>query len=165
MRTFLLLSLVALAACESEASKQARAQQRAQVAVSADSTKASVGRPLTDRGDEAHVVQRLVRAGLAPQAAPELKGEKYWSVPVHAFRVGPNTLYVYLYADSMARRSVTSALDTVTLAPRGVATPYEARHILIVQNNLAAVMVGGTDAQQERVRLNLEAGLPMPAKK
>jgi hypothetical protein len=165
MRALSGLFLCTLTACESEASKQAKEAQRAVSAVSAESTKAAVGLPLTDKWDAAHLVQRLVRSGLAPQEAPELKGQKYWSVPVHAFHVGPNILFVYLYADSTARRSVTSDLDTLTIAPRGMETPYDPRHILIIQNNLAAVMVGGTEAQQERVRLALEAGLPMPAKK
>ncbi len=155
-----------LVACESAADKKAREEKSAQQAIAVESSAAhqAAALPLTGIWDEAHLTERLVRAGLAPQALHGEKGEKYFKVPVHAYRVGPNTLYVYLYADSSARLAVTLTLDTLTAAPRGQSTPYEQRHILITQNNLAAVMVGGTDVARERVALALEAGLPAPAK-
>ena len=166
MRPLLILFALACAACESAADKQARETKSAQQAVAVESAKAhqAAALPLTDKWDEAHLVERMVRAGLAPQAVKNEKGEKYFRVPVRVFRVGPNMLYVYLYPDSTARIAVTSTLDTLTAAPRGQSSPYEQRHILIKQNNLAAVMVGGTDVAQERVALALEAGLPVPAK-
>ena len=82
-----------------------------------------------------------------------------------AYQVGSSTLDVYLYADSLARKAVIATLDTVMAAPPGRTDVYPPRHILIVQNNLAAVMVGGSDTQQERVRLALEAGLPAPPRR
>jgi hypothetical protein len=166
IRALVVLFAVSLCACESAADKQTRETKAAQAAISTESAKAheAAALPLTDKWDEPHLVQRLVRAGLAPQAAKDEKGQAFWKVPVRAYHVGPNMLYVYLYADSTARLAVTSTLDTLTAMPRGQTSPYEGRHVLIKQNNLAAVMVGGTDAQQERVSLALEAGLPMPAK-
>jgi hypothetical protein len=161
----LLPVMAALAACASPAEKQARAEQAARTAIAAESSTAAVAAsmPSTGKWDQPHLVERLVRAGLAPQAVHDEKGEAFWKVPVLAYRVGPAILHVYLYADSLARRSVTSTLDTLMAAPPGVAGVYPLRHILIMQNNLAAVMVGGSDTQQERVRLALEAGLPAPS--
>ena len=86
-------------------------------------------------------------------------------MPVLADQLGPSVLQVYLYEDSLARKAITSTLDTLTAAPSGKTGVYPLRHILVVQNNLAAVLVGGSDAQQERVRLALEAGLPAPSRR
>ena len=162
MRAALLVVTVVAAACSSADDKQAKAEHAARAAIAAESTTAAAAAsmPSTGKWDEPHLVERLVRAGLAPQALHDQKGEDYWKAPLLAYQVGPSVLNVYLYADSVARKQVTSALDTVMAAPPGRAMVYPMRHILIVQNNLAAVMVGGTDTQQERVRLAIEAGLP-----
>jgi hypothetical protein len=162
-----LLALTVAVACASPSEKQARVEQAARTAIAAESsTAAEAGSiPSTGKWDEPHLVERLVRAGLAPRAMRDEKGEDFWKVPVLAYQLGSNTLYVYLYRDSLARRAVTATLDTITAAPRGRSDVYPLRHILIVQNNLAAVMVGGSDTQQERVRLALEAGLPAPPRR
>ncbi|HEX7546575.1 MAG TPA: hypothetical protein VF368_07590 [Gemmatimonadaceae bacterium] len=162
-----LLALTVVAACTSPSEKQARVEQAAQTAIAAESSTAvaAASMPSTGKWDEPHLVERLVRAGLAPRAMHDQKGQDFWKVPVLAYQVGSNTLYVYLYADSLARRAVTATLDTITAAPSGRSDAYPLRHILIVQNNLAAVMVGGSDTQQERVRLALEAGLPAPSRR
>jgi hypothetical protein len=167
MRIALITFTAALAACTSAADKQAKAAAAARTEIAAESSKAAVAAslPLTGKWDEPHLVERLVRAGLAPRALHDIKGEGYWKVPVLAYQVGPSELHVYLYSDSTARKAVTSTLDTLMAAPPGRAGVYPLRHILIQQNNLAAVMVGGTDTQQERVRLALEAGLPAPPKR
>jgi hypothetical protein len=81
-------------------------------------------------------------------------------VPPHGYRVGNATLHAFIYADSAARLRVTAALDSLTAAPRGTTSPYGLPRILIVNNNLAAVLVGGSERQQERVSLALTAGLP-----
>jgi hypothetical protein len=162
-----LLALAVAAACASPSERQARVEQAARTAIAAESSTAAAAAamPSTGKWDEPHLVERLVRAGLAPREMHDQKGEDYWRVPVLAYHVGSNTLHVYLYPDSLARRAITAALDTITAAPPGRPDVYPLRHILIVQNNLAAVMVGGTDTQQERVRLALEAGLPAPPRR
>ena len=167
MRAVLVVFTAALAACTSSGEKQARVEQAARTAIAAESSPAAVAAslPSTGKWDEPHLVERLVRAGLAPQAMHDQKGEDYWKARVLAYQVGPSILYVYLYGDSVARRAVTSTLDTVMAAPPGRMAVYPLRHILILQNNLAAVMVGGSDTQQERVRLAIEAGLPAPSRR
>jgi hypothetical protein len=164
MRVALFVFTAGLAACTPSGEKQARVEQAARTAIAAESSTAAAAASLPSSGkwDEPHLVERLVRAGLAPQAMHDQKGEEYWKVPVLAYQVGPSILYAYIYADSLARRAVTSSLDTLLAAPPGRAGVYPLRHILIMQNNLAAVMVGGSDTQQERVRLAIEAGLPAP---
>jgi hypothetical protein len=166
MRFALFAFAAALAACTSSEEKQARADAVARTAIAAESSKAAAAAslPSTGKWDEPHLVERLVRAGLAPQEMKDQKGELYWRVPVHVYQVGYSVLHVYIYSDSLARRAVTATLDTVTAAPQGKVGSYPLRHILILQNNLAAVLVGGSDAQQERVRLAIEAGLPAASK-
>lgn len=73
-------------------------------------------------------------------------------------------VHAYLNADSAARRPATGGLDSLHLAPKGVASPYPFPRLLIVQNNLAAVLIGGSERQQERVSLALTAGLPASTK-
>lgn len=162
MRAFPIAIALGAAACTSGPDKQATAEQAARTAIAAESSEAAAvpSLPSTGKWDEPHLVERLVRAGLAPRAIPDEKGEAYWKAPVLAYYLGSSTLQVYLYPDSLARKTVTAALDTLLAAPPGKTGVYPPRHILITQNNLAAVLVGGSDAQQDRVRLALEAGLP-----
>jgi hypothetical protein len=162
MRALLFVIAIAASACTSAADEQAKAERKARTAMAAESTVAASAAALPSSGkwDEPHLVERLVRAGLAPQARPAEKAEAFWKEPLLAYKVGYAMLHVYLYPDSLARRAVVATLDTLQIAPRGTTGVYAVPHILIVQNNLAAVLVGGSEAQQERVRLALEAGLP-----
>lgn len=163
MRTAL-AAVIVLAACDSPETQKAKQQAKARVAVSAESAKASLahGTPSSGRWDDAHLVDRLVRAGLAPQAVTGAVIPAYWAAPAAvSYQVGQATLFAYIYPDSVARRRATAALDTVSLAPKGTASPYAMPRLLIEQNNLAAVLVGGSDRQQERVQLAITAGLPV----
>ena len=135
--------------------------------MSAESARAAVARslPATGKWDEPHLVERLVSAGLAPQALAGGRGEDYWQVPVLQYRVGNATLHAYIYPDSAARRRITNGLDTLTAAPTGTAGPYPLPRLLISNNNLAAVLVGGTERHQERVSNALLAGLSSSEKR
>jgi len=165
MRLALLLVTIVAVACSSGVDEKARAAQVATAGIAAESAKAAAvpALPTTGLWDEPHLIDRLVHAGLAPrQATGTPVGGKYWGRPVTALRLGESTLYVYFYADSLARRRVTVTLDSATAAPQGMASPYPVPRLLIVNNNLAAVFVGGTDRAQERVMLAISAGLPLP---
>jgi hypothetical protein len=128
-------------------------------------TAAQVVATATGLWDEPQLVNRLVRAGLAPQS---IKGEApvaYWNAPVLTYHVGTATLYAYIYPDSAARRRVTNGLDSLTLAPKGNTGSYAVPHALVVQNNLAVVLVGANDRKQEQVALAIGAGLPVDSGK
>lgn len=79
----------------------------------------------------------------------------------HAFLAGGGELYVWIYADSVARRATSSTLDSTTATPAGRAIPYELPITLVVQNNLIAVISGGNERNHERIALALQAGLPV----
>lgn len=151
---------VCAAACtspEQEKARRAAAEQHAVEATAA--TAAQVAATATGLWDEPHLVNRLVRAGLAPQAITGEVPESYWSAPVLAYHVGNATLYAYIYPDSLSRRRITNGLDTLTLAPKGRAGSFPVPHTLIVQNNLAVVLVGSNERKQEQVSLAIGAGL------
>ena len=165
MRPALLLVTIVAVACSAGVDEKTRAAQVATAGIAAESAKVAAipSLPVTGLWDEPHLIDRLVHSGLAPRLATVAPVRvKYWLRPVTALQLGEATLYVYFYADSIARRSVTATLDTVTIAPRGIASPYLLPHLLIINNNLAAVLVGGTDRAQERVMLAISAGLASP---
>jgi len=165
MRPALLLVTIVAAACSSGVDEKTRAAQVATAGIAAESAKVAAiqALPVTGLWDEPHLLDRLVHSGLAPrQAAGAPIRVNYWNRPVTALQLGEATLYVYFYEDSIARRRITATLDSATIAPRGMASPYPLPHLLIVNNNLAAVFVGGTDRAQERVTLAISAGLASP---
>ena len=150
------------AACASPEEEKAQRAVAAQHAVeSTAATAAQVVASATGLWDEPQLVNRLVRAGLAPQAIKGAAPEAYWNAPVLAYHVGTAILYAYIYPDSAARRRITDGLDSLTLAPKGKAGSFAVPHALIVQNNLAVVLVGANDRKQEQVALAIGAALPV----
>ena len=148
-------------------------EQRAQTAIKAVSAESALAvaveaRPLSPLWDVDRASERLVRAGIAPRRitpTPDVPPFLSAATSSAAFHVGRDgEVRVFIFADSAARRRVTEALDERTVAPAGAASPWPERPLLIVGQNLAAVMLGGRDQLRERVQLALEAGLPMPAK-
>jgi hypothetical protein len=113
--------------------------------------------------DIARVSERLVRAGVNPRrieptpSAPEFLANTVTAAFAVA-RVGE--LRAFVFPDTLSRRRVTDLLDPATAAPRGSVAPWRSRPLLIVSQNLVAVMLGGSETQRERVQLALEAGLP-----
>lgn len=115
--------------------------------------------------DADHIEERLDRAGLAPIRDSVPVRQPFMRVPGVRFRVGGAELQVYVYPDSAARERDTQALDTLTVSPRGArAVDWPATPLLIVSNNIAAILLADNLRQRERVRLALEAGLAVEKK-
>lgn len=125
-------------------------------------SKAAATAPATGLWSEEHLLDRLVRAGVAPRRAEAGATRAAWmkQAPV-VLHAGGGEVHAWIYPDSAARRAVTDALDPATAAPAGQTAPFAAPMRFIVQNNLAAVITGGTETNQERVALALQAGLPV----
>jgi hypothetical protein len=163
------LSLI-LAACVVEACTDGEAERAASEAdarrrVAAESARAAEATAVPaarGRWDEAHLVERLVAAGLAPQRLDSVRAVAFMSAPVLAFQLGQSVLHVYLYADSTTRQAITGRLDPAALAPAGVPSPWPLPRGLIVNANLAAILVGGTERQRERITNAIAAGLAAP---
>lgn len=145
---------------------RAHADSATIAAVRAESaTAASVaGRPPSPLWDVDRVSERLVRSGVAPrriEPAPAAPAFFATAVATGAFNVGRGgELRVFVFSDSLARRRATDALDPETASPRGSAPAWPQPPVLIGVQNLAAVLMGGTETLRERVQLALEAGLP-----
>jgi len=60
----------------------------------------------------------------------------------------------------VARRAVTDSLDATTGAPVGASPPFAGPYVFVRQNNLAAMITGGSETNQDRIALALQAGLP-----
>lgn len=116
----------------------------------------------TGRWTAAQLTERLVNAGLAPRADDSIPSHPTLPVTPIGLRVGKAHLVAWIFADSAARKTVSVTIDTLTAIPKGQPNPFAEPPMFVTQNNLIAVLVGGSDRQRERVRLAIEAGLPMP---
>jgi hypothetical protein len=120
--------------------------------------------PSTGLWTEEQLVERLVRAGVAPRAVADAPDGPDWMRSRRLyFRAGGGELPVWIDADSVASAAVTAQLASTTATPSGRAVPYEAPLTFVVQNNLAAVITGGDGRNHERIMLALQAGLPVRA--
>jgi hypothetical protein len=159
----LLPTLALLTACAGEDPKVVRAAKaRREVEAVAQQVRAAPHVPSTGRWDEAQLTQRLVNAGLAPRPDDSLPSHPKLPVKPVALRVGKAHLLAWVFADSLARRTVSATIDTLSAIPKGQPNPWAEPPMFVVHNNLIAVLVGGSDRQRERVRLVIEAGLPAP---
>ena len=153
-------------ACGNGDERSARAQSAERSAMSEAEEIASraASIPATGLWSEEHLLDRLVRAGVAPRRMEEPPaGPRWMPGEPRAFLAGGGEVYVWIFADSSARRSVTDGLDPRTGTPTGETVPFVAPMLFLVQNNLAAFVTGGTARNQERIALALQAGLPVSA--
>ncbi len=122
--------------------------------------------PAAGLWDVDRVSERLVRSGVAPRRVEPVPPKPTFfatATASAAFSVGRGgELRVFVFADSTARIRATAALDPATASPRGATTAWPAPPLLIVSQNLAAVLLGGSATLQERVQLALEAGVSSP---
>lgn len=106
------------------------------------------------------VQDRLERAGLVPRLRPDTIRHAFMSVPGQLLLLGESELQLFLYADSGAMRRDVMRLDSIRVAPADMMVTWIAPPTLITSNNLAAILLGGSERQIERVRNALTAGLP-----
>jgi hypothetical protein len=160
----LALAIALLAgACSGEAKRTAETKAVRAGIASAETTATRVAAmPRTGLWTSAQVLERLVRAGVAPRAVEQAPAGPDWmGVRPAVFAAGGGEVYAWIYKDSTARRAVTDSLDPYTGAPAGRVPPFASPMVFLVQNNLAAVITGGSETNQERVTLALQAGLPV----
>lgn len=106
---------------------------------------------------------RLERAGLAPQRGDTIRVPFLHSAG-QTWRLGPATIHVFRYRDSVARRADSGALDSLQARPRGdTVTRWPSPPTLLLNDNLLAVLLSDNAQQVERVSLALTAGPPPKA--
>jgi len=150
------------AACGEDPRVVQQAKARRDVEAVQEQVRAAPRVQSTGRWDAAQLIQRLVNAGLAPHPDDSVPTHPDFSVKPLGYRVGKAHLLAWIFADSAARRAASAGVDTLTAIPKGQPNPWAEPPMFIVQNNLMAVVVGGSDRQRERVRLAIEAGLSRP---
>lgn len=157
--------VVALVACGSPEERAAREQTAARGAMAEAEAagRQAAALPATGLWSDAHVMDRLVRAGVAPRAHEGPFPAAPWMARAPlALRAGGGEVFVWIYADSLARLAVTAALDPETGAPHGTVPPFAPPLLFVTQNNLAALITGGSEQNIERIMLAFQAGLPAP---
>ncbi len=169
MRVRLAVALVVLGSgtmlgCGSAEERAAREQSEARSAMSeaAATAQRAAATPSTGLWTEEHLLDRLVRAGVAPRRveAP-VPGPGWMPEGSLVFLAGGGEVRAWIFADSTARRALTDGLDPLTGTPAGQTVPFPPPMTFVMQNNLAAVITGGTARNQDRVALALQAGLPV----
>lgn len=108
------------------------------------------------------VEKRLERAGLVARRQEGEIRHRFLAVPGLAYRLGPDELHVFIYESAAARERDLAGVDSVRVERAGDSAAWPARPTLIQSNNLAAILIGGTARQVERVQDALIAGLPQP---
>lgn len=159
---FCLASAALVAACGDDPRIARAAKAQREVAAMAHSVRTVPHASATGRWDEGLLTERLVNAGLAPRADDSLPAHPRLPVAPVGLRVGKAHLLAWIFADSTVRQRVAAGIDTLTAIPKGQPNPFAEPPMFVMQNNLIAVLVGGSDRQRERVRLAIEAGLPAP---
>ena len=167
-RLVLLLSLPVLLACPGPAAESTpgSAASDSSASLPVDSGAALPGSqaecPETGLWRECSLEKRLERAGFLAIRQDEEVLHDFLDVPGTAYLLGRDELQVFIYPSADDRERDLADVDSATVSPIGESVDWEATPTLIVSNNLAAILIGGTSRQVERVQLALTAGLPQP---
>jgi hypothetical protein len=107
-------------------------------------------------------VQRLERAGLAPQRREAAVRRQPLTPAGTGFTIGRGELEVYLYADQSAREREQAALDSAAYVRPDQRVTLRNEPTLITSVNAIAVLKTVSDRQRERVADAFAAGPPQP---
>ena len=163
------VGLTFILACQGEAGRAREAQAvRAGIADAETTARSAAALPSTGLWTEPQLVERLMRAGVVPRAANGATadtGRAPWMARGSlVYFAGGGEVHAWIYRDSSERRAVTDRLDPATATPAGMIPPFSAPMVFLMQNNLAVVITGGSEPNQERIALALQAGLPVTAR-
>ncbi len=159
----LMLLAAVLTACGDSEAKAAAEQVAVRESMDAAVTTARSAAALPNTGlwTEAHLMDRLVRAGVAPRTNEGASIAAPWmNAKTIALLAGGGEVYAWVYADSTARRAVTDQLDSLSAVPAGRVSPYAPPMLFVTNNNIAVVIAGGRVTNQDRILLAIQAGLP-----
>ncbi|MBA3853435.1 MAG: hypothetical protein C0503_03410 [Gemmatimonas sp.] len=158
------VGVAAALGCGDKEAERAAEQQavRQEMAVAETTARRAAALPSDGLWTEAHLMDRLLRAGVAPRANPEPAPDAPWMgrEPVRLL-AGGGLVYAWIYPDSLARRRVSEAVDSLTAAPAGQTTPFAPPMLMVTNNNLLIVITGGRLTNHERIALAIQAGLPV----
>jgi hypothetical protein len=108
------------------------------------------------------IEKRLKRSGfVATRIEGDSPARPGFSVKPVAYTLGHGRLELFIYPDEASLAADMATIDTVTVAPAGSSTPWPSPPGLIRSGNLAAVYMGQTPRQAERLQLAITAGAPL----
>ena len=108
--------------------------------------------PTDFQWDLAKVQEALTASGIVPVTLTDSLSQPFMSAVGRVFNVAGATLQVFIYGDAGARGRDTDRLDSLTVAPAGMRILWIAPPSLVVQNNLAAIILTNDDNLQHRIR-------------
>ncbi len=166
--TFRSIAVCALAfACRSEPPPQSEtvaAAPGATVGVRPpDASTSTPGNPCPHNGrwSICTVERRLRQAGFVVRPVAGKASERPgFSVTPSVYTLGRSRVELFVYSDEAALARDLAGIDTVAVAPKGVASPWETTPILVRSGNLAAVLLSQNQRQVERFSLAITAGAP-----
>jgi hypothetical protein len=101
----------------------------------------------------AMIAHRLHHAGIDARALPPAGRHIFMSIPAQSYELpGGDELQVFIYADSRSRALDTSKLDTARVAPPNMMIKWRARPTMIIDGNMAAIIITNDEARRQRVR-------------
>jgi hypothetical protein len=99
------------------------------------------------------VEQRLRDAGIAARALPATGPHIFMSIPAKSYELADgDQLQLFIYGDSAARAADTEKLDIARVAPPGMMIKWRAQPTMIIDANLAAIVITNDEARRQQVR-------------
>jgi hypothetical protein len=98
------------------------------------------------------VEQRLRDAGITARPLPATGPHMFMSIPAKSYELpGGDELQLFVYADSAARAADTEKLDIARVAPPGMMIKWRAQPTMIIDGNLAAIVITNDEARRKLV--------------
>jgi hypothetical protein len=108
---------------------------------------------LTPAWSAALVEQRLRDAGVTAQPLPPTGRHIFMSIPARSYALeGGDELQLFIYPDSAARERDTRRIDTVRVAPPDMMIKWRAQPTMIIDRNMAAIVITNDEARRQQVR-------------
>ena len=156
--SFVMLAVLIMA-CPGERARQQLPDTPAAETLVVRTPPADTGCPLVLPWRPCSVLDRLERAGLAPQERGVVR-QPFFSVEGTAFTLADDELQTFIFADSAQAARETMALDSARVAPPTTMITWRRRPTLIRSANLVAILLSDDDQRIERVSLAIGGGLP-----
>ena len=98
------------------------------------------------------VERRLREANIQARPLPPTGPHIFMSIPARRYELAGDELQVFLYPDSASRTRDTSKLDREHVAPPNMMIKWRAQPSLIMDGNLAAIIITNDEARRQQVR-------------
>jgi hypothetical protein len=97
--------------------------------------------------------RRLREAKIDAQPLPPTGNHIFMSIPARSYELaGGDELQVFLYADSASRARDTAKLDRERVAPPNMMIKWRAQPSLVIDGNMAAIIITNDEARRQRLR-------------